>query len=106
MPVENDFFGHNVTVTGLLTGQDILKALNSQDSLCDGVILPSSTLRTGEDVFLDDYSLQYIKDNYKKEIKTAAGAEMLYKLLTNWHGINDERETGFYTWQSNAAYTK
>ena len=42
----------------------------------------------------------------KKEIKTAAGAEMLYKLLTNWHCINDERETGFYTWQSNAAYTK
>ncbi len=106
LPVENDFFGHSVTVTGLLTGQDILKALNSQNDLCDGVILPSSTLRTGEDVFLDDYSLQYIKDNYKKEIKTAAGAEMLYKLLTSWYCINDERETDLYTWQSNAAYTK
>ncbi|WP_196599525.1 DUF512 domain-containing protein [Pectinatus frisingensis] len=106
LPVQNDFFGHDVTVTGLLTGQDILKALQQQAGTCDGVILPASALRTGEDVFLDDYSLQQIKDRYNKDIKIATGAVVLYQLLTDWYAVKDIREKNIYTWQSNAAYIK
>lgn len=106
LAVENDFFGHNVTVTGLLTGQDILKALKKQECECDGVILPGSALRTGEDIFLDDLSLQELQNKYEKKIKIASDARTLYSLLTQWDKVKDVRDNNLYTWQSNAAYTK
>ena len=54
--VSNDFFGHGVTVAGLLVGQDILKALSSVADLGDRVILPPATLNH-DDRFLDDLTL-------------------------------------------------
>lgn len=106
LAVENEFFGKDITVTGLLTGQDILKALKKQEGDCDGVVLPASALREGEDIFLDDWTLQKLKDKYKKEMKVAADADALYSLLTRWNHVKDIRENNLYTWQSNAAYTK
>ncbi|NLT12614.1 MAG: DUF512 domain-containing protein [Clostridiaceae bacterium] len=61
--VPNDFFGHSVTVTGLLTGQDILKAIHKiadKSDRVDAVFIPDVTLRVGEDVFLDDMTVQDI----------------------------------------------
>ena len=52
----NDFFGHSVTVSGLLTGQDMLRQL-SGEAIGDALLIPSSSLRAGEDVFLDDMHL-------------------------------------------------
>ena len=52
----NDFFGHSVTVSGLLTGQDMLKQL-SGTPIGDALLIPSSSLRAGEDVFLDDMTV-------------------------------------------------
>lgn len=52
----NDFFGHTVTVSGLLTGQDILRQLTGIP-LGDALLIPSSALRAGEDVFLDDMTV-------------------------------------------------
>jgi len=51
--VQNDFFGHGVTVAGLLGGRDILAALQKQPDLGDAVILPSPVLND-DDLFLDD----------------------------------------------------
>lgn len=59
--VLNDFFGHSVTVTGLLTGQDILKTidkLSAKSNLIDAIFIPDVTLRVGENVFLDDMTVQ------------------------------------------------
>ena len=53
LPVHNDFFGGTVNVTGLLTGQDILKNLQGQD-LGDEVLLATNMMKAGEDIFLDD----------------------------------------------------
>ena len=53
IPVKNDFFGGTVNVTGLLTGQDILKNLKDRD-LGEEVLLATNMMRAGEDVFLDD----------------------------------------------------
>ena len=50
--VENRFFGDSVTVTGLLTGQDIIGALKGNIS-GDTILIPSVTLRDGGDMFLD-----------------------------------------------------
>lgn len=55
-PVRNDFFGGHVTVTGLLTGRDVLNALRGQP-LGAALLIPDVVLREGEEVFLDDLSL-------------------------------------------------
>ena len=51
--VENDFFGHTVDVTGLVTGQDIAKQLAGKVS-GRRLLVPAVMLRDGQDVFLDD----------------------------------------------------
>lgn len=107
LPVENDFFGQAITVSGLLTGRDILKALQGNKGHRSGIILPASTLRDGEDVFLDDYLLSDLQEQVGAEIKIAADGSSLYRLLTDWFGQQlPVREKAAYTWQSNAGYTK
>ena len=51
--IRNDFFGETVTVSGLVTGQDVIKQLRGMD-LGDGLLLPNCMFRSGEEVFLDD----------------------------------------------------
>ncbi len=53
--VENNFYGHSVHITGLLTGQDIYKKLSNMD-VGDKVYLPGSCVRDGS-VFLDDWTV-------------------------------------------------
>ena len=52
--IENDFFGHTITVSGLVTGQDIIKQLSQREWLGERIIFPANMLRHGVDVFLDD----------------------------------------------------
>jgi putative radical SAM enzyme (TIGR03279 family) len=52
--VPNDFFGGSVSVTGLLTGQDIARHLGGLPSLGEAVVVPAVTLRDRDGVFLDD----------------------------------------------------
>lgn len=66
-PIKNDFFGHSVTVAGLITGVDIVKNLKGKD-LGDALLLPDVMLRRGEDVFLDDMLLIELKDKLGVEI--------------------------------------
>jgi len=54
-PIVNDFFGEHITVSGLLTGQDIEKQLKGKE-LGTGLLLPQNVLRSGEEVFLDDFT--------------------------------------------------
>lgn len=54
--ITNDFFGEQITVSGLLTGQDIIKQLKDKE-LGERVLLPENVLRSGEDIFLDDLTL-------------------------------------------------
>ncbi len=51
--IRNDFFGESITVSGLLTGQDIRDQLQGRP-LGECLLLPQNLLRSGEDVFLDD----------------------------------------------------
>lgn len=54
--IRNDFFGEHITVSGLLTGQDIRDQLMGKE-LGERLLLPQNVLRSGEDVFLDDLRL-------------------------------------------------
>ena len=57
VPIRNDFFGETITVSGLITGQDLIKQLKEKKESgmeLGDVMIPSNMLRTGELVFLDD----------------------------------------------------
>lgn len=58
--IRNDFFGEMITVSGLLTGKDIIAQLKEQE-LGSVLLLPQNVLRSGEDVFLDDVTLSQME---------------------------------------------
>ncbi|MBQ4322551.1 MAG: DUF512 domain-containing protein [Clostridia bacterium] len=71
--IRNDFFGHDVTVTGLVTGQDIIAQLQGK-SLGDYLIVPDVMLRDNK--FLDDVSVKDVEHALKVKIRVAeAGPE-------------------------------
>lgn len=65
--IRNDFFGEMITVSGLLTGQDILAQLQDKP-LGRRLLLPRNVLRSGETVFLDDLTLEELKNTLQVEI--------------------------------------
>ena len=54
------YWGQDQVVTGLLTGEDLLSGLAGLD-LGDELLLPSVMLRQGQPVFLDDMSLEELR---------------------------------------------
>ena len=60
-PVRNRFFGETITVSGLVTGQDLIAQLRGQD-LGRRLLIPSNMLRSGENVFLDDVTTQQVSE--------------------------------------------
>ena len=65
IPIRNDFFGETITVSGLITGQDLIKQLKDKqdagEDLGDTLQLPSNLLRSGEQVFLDDVTVSQVE---------------------------------------------
>ena len=59
LPVENKFFGERVNVSGLLTGGDIIEALRGGER--DLILIPATALKAGEEIFLDDVSLDDLR---------------------------------------------
>lgn len=65
--ITNEFFGEQITVSGLITGQDLLNQLKGEE-LGDRLLLPCNMLRSGEDIFLDDMSVEELSRNLNTEI--------------------------------------
>ncbi|WP_255351801.1 DUF512 domain-containing protein [Propionispora sp. 2/2-37] len=82
--VNNNFFGPDITVTGLLTGKDIISELKSLTGPRTGVIIPGIALRKGENIFLDDSTPEDIVASLGVPVRIAHGAGELYNLLTAW----------------------
>ncbi|WP_243134755.1 DUF512 domain-containing protein [Acetobacterium wieringae] len=63
-PITNHFFGEAITVSGLVTGTDILAQLKNQlaDDPCDLLLLPENALRSGSHTLLDDWTLESLSD--------------------------------------------
>ena len=57
VPIINNFFGDTITVSGLITGNDLVSQLKGHKNL-DLIYIPNSMLKNGEDIFLDDLSLK------------------------------------------------
>lgn len=63
----NNFFGSTITVAGLLTGKDIKEQLKDE-ILDDYIIIPRNILRAGEEVFLDDVTVEELEKHFNKSI--------------------------------------
>jgi putative radical SAM enzyme (TIGR03279 family) len=76
--LNSDYWGQEITVTGLLTGEDIIKGLQGKN-LGDGVLLPSVMLKDNEAVFLDDLRLETVINQLGVPIYPVMGVEELIK---------------------------
>ena len=57
--IVNHFFGPEVTVSGLITGKDLVEQTRDVD--CTHVLISECTLRPEDSVFLDDMSLEQVQ---------------------------------------------
>lgn len=78
----NHFFGEMITVSGLLTGQDIIDQLTGKP-LGTRLLLPQNMLRSGEEVFLDDVTLQDMEKalQVKTDIVKSSGYDFVNAIL-------------------------
>ena len=65
--IENRFFGEKITVSGLITGQDLKEQLSGLD-LGEKLLIPCSMLKGDEEIFLDDMTLKELSEALKTEI--------------------------------------
>ena len=80
--VRNDFFGEMITVSGLLTGQDLRAQLKGK-ALGDRLLLPQNVLKSGETVFLDDMTLAELEKALQVpiDIVKSSGQDLLDAIL-------------------------
>lgn len=67
LPVKNKFFGEQITVAGLLTGQDLIEQLKGRD-LGERLLLTSHMLKSGEPVFLDDRTVEEVENALQTKV--------------------------------------
>ena len=65
--IRNDFFGERITVSGLITGADLREQLKGRE-LGEKILIPCNMLRSGEDVFLDDLTVDDIREALGTEL--------------------------------------
>ena len=82
--IRNDFFGRQITVSGLITGQDLTAQLSGKE-LGDRLLLPCSMLKTDEDIFLDDFTLGDVESALQVEIDIvkSSGQDLIDAVLGN-----------------------
>ena len=80
--IRNDFFGETITVSGLITAQDLMVQLKGKE-LGEELLLPSSMLRRDSDIFLDDIRVPVVEETLGVRIKStnSDGYELLGAIM-------------------------
>jgi putative radical SAM enzyme (TIGR03279 family) len=99
--IKNGFFGEQVTVAGLLTGQDLVaqlpELLKTKGAPPDGeirIILPASMIKLDEGLTLDGFTLQRLADELGTAVHVcAADAPGLLGVLAWLGGFNAKEAT-------------
>lgn len=100
--IRNDFFGETITVSGLITGQDLVRQLRERqeagEDLGDTLLIPSNMLRMGEQVFLDDWTVQDVKEalGMKVQAVDSGGQEFVDALLDRDYAMERNNENFVY----------
>ena len=81
-PVVNRFFGESITVSGLITGKDLKEQLSGAD-LSDRLLIPCNMLRDGENVFLDDMTVEELEEalNIPIQVVDEPGSALVSSVL-------------------------
>ncbi|MGN0383330.1 MAG: DUF512 domain-containing protein [Eubacterium sp.] len=92
----NNFFGENITVSGLITASDLVAQLEKQN-LGKRLLLPINMLRSGEDVFLDDLTVSDVEKHLQTQVNIvkSSGYDFVDSILlgcTNKTGGNHPYE--------------
>ncbi len=84
-PIRNDFFGERITVSGLLTGQDLIAQLQGKQ-LGQTLFLPENILKNGEDLLLDDVRIGDIERTLqvKTDIVKSSGWDFVHQICGNF----------------------
>lgn len=87
--IENEFFGSDITVAGLVCGQDIINQLQGRE-LGDCLLLPDVMLRSGEEVLLDDITVSDLKKALQTDVRIVQsdGISLINQILKT----DDEEE--------------
>lgn len=81
--IKNNFFGGQIDVTGLVTGQDLIAQLKDKD-LGSKLVIPSCMLRFEGDIFLDDISVEDVEKELNIKVKVSDNSgEMLVSEITD-----------------------
>ncbi|MBE6915466.1 MAG: DUF512 domain-containing protein [Ruminococcaceae bacterium] len=82
VPVINRFFGENVNVAGLITGEDLISALKGKE-LGERVLIPDVMLRHQSNVFLDDVTVEAVERELGISVRVvpSGGKELLSAIL-------------------------
>ncbi len=94
--VTNQFFGKEVTVSGLLTGSDLLSALEGKQ-VGDVVFVPAVLLKDKSSSFLDDLQLSDLEKALQVPVRAVQGPGELFDIIletTGRHQAGGEKESG------------
>ena len=100
--IRNDFFGETITVSGLVTGQDLIRQLKERkeagEDLGGALHIPSNMLRVGEQVFLDDVTVQDVERELNMRVVPVepGGNEFIQAILDKEY--NMERDNGNFVY--------
>ncbi len=80
--IRNEFFGDKITVSGLITGKDIISQLKDRYEN-KNLIIPDNMLKFNEQIFLDDIRISDIEDELNSNIivSKVEGSEFIKKIL-------------------------
>lgn len=80
--IRNDFFGERITVSGLITGQDLTAQLKGKE-LGSRLLIPCNMLKTDEDIFLDDLTVGEVSDALQVpvDIVKSSGQDLIDAVL-------------------------
>ncbi|MGN0674399.1 MAG: DUF512 domain-containing protein [Oscillospiraceae bacterium] len=82
--IRNDFFGETITVTGLITGQDLIAQLKDKP-LGDTLLISSNMIKKDSNLFLDDYTISDVEKalNIKIQMVNNDGFELFNAITGN-----------------------
>ncbi len=100
--IRNDFFGETITVSGLITGQDLVKQIKDRQKegleLGNVLNIPSNMLRMGEQVFLDDMTVDEVERELEMKIVPveSGGKDFLEAMMNMQYRM--ERDNGNFVY--------
>ncbi|MCD7726354.1 MAG: DUF512 domain-containing protein [Clostridiales bacterium] len=100
--IRNDFFGETITVTGLITGQDLIAQLRQQQAqgiaLGETLLISAAMLRSGEQMFLDDVTIPQVEEalGLRVAVVESSGQDFVDAVLHRGYRMERDNEKFVY----------